>query len=71
MKFSGRFPAPLVLVLAGLAASLSGCVVHDREVVHDGSYSQGYKEGYYDRDHNRYWHSDAWHDCVDHDEHCR
>jgi hypothetical protein len=58
-------------VLALLAAmSLTGCVVHDREVVHDGGYNQGYKEGYYDSGHNRYWHDQAWHDCVEHDEHC-
>jgi hypothetical protein len=28
-------------------------------------------EGYYDRDHHRYYHERAWHECVEHDEHCR
>ena len=70
MKFSSRLFAPGAVVLAALVMGLSGCVVHDREVVHDGGYAQGYKEGYYDREHNRYWHEQAWHDCVEHDEHC-
>jgi hypothetical protein len=29
------------------------------------------REGFYDRDHHRYWHEHAWHDCVERDEHCR
>ena len=51
MKPSSRFSAIGALFLAALMTCLSGCVVHEREVVHDGSYAQGYKEGYYDRDH--------------------
>ena len=35
----------------------SGCIVETRE-------------GYYDRAHHRYWHDRAWHECVEHDEHC-
>ena len=70
MKVANRFSTSGALVIAALMMTLSGCVVHDREVVHDGNYSQGYKEGYYDREHNRYWHEQAWHDCVEHDEHC-
>jgi hypothetical protein len=70
MKFSSRLFAPGAVILTALVMGLSGCVVHDREVVHDGGYAQGYKEGYYDREHNRYWHEQAWHDCVEHDEHC-
>ncbi len=46
----------------------------DREVVvpdrGSSAYSQGYKEGYYDREHNRWWHAQAWHDCVENDIHC-
>jgi hypothetical protein len=63
----------LVLIPASLLLCLSGCVVHDREVVHpgpNGSYEQGYQEGYYDREHHRYWHEKAWHDCVENDIHC-
>lgn len=48
--------------------SVSACVVrteHDR-----GGYNEGYREGYYDREHHRWWHEHAWHECVEHDEHC-
>lgn len=60
-------------LLASLMLTLSGCVVHDREVVHhdpSGSYEQGYEEGYYDREHHRWWHEHAWRDCVENDIHC-
>ena len=72
MKVSSRFSAPVTIVLASLMMGLSGCVTHEREVVHDGggSYAEGYKEGYYDREHHRYWSEKAWHDCVEHDVHC-
>jgi hypothetical protein len=46
------------IVLWGLALVLSGCIVVPRE-------------GYYDRDHHRYWHGNGWHGCGDRDEHCR
>ena len=29
------------------------------------------REGYYDRDHHRYWHEHAWHECVENDQFCR
>lgn len=70
MKVSKWFSASGAVVLAALMMGLSGCVVHDRDVVHDGGYAQGYKEGYYDRDHNRYWHDEAWHDCSVDDVRC-
>jgi hypothetical protein len=28
------------------------------------------REGYWDRDHHRYYHEHAWHECGDRDEHC-
>jgi hypothetical protein len=28
-------------------------------------------EGYYDRDHHRWYHEHEWHECGDRDEHCR
>ncbi len=66
-----RWYKPISVALIGCAAfSISGCVLHDREVVHDGGYSQGYKEGYYDREHNRWWHEQGWHDCAENDVHC-
>lgn len=59
-------------VLAGLVALSSGCVVHE----HDrgdaaAAHEEGYREGYYDREHNRYYHDNAWHDCVVNDPYCR
>jgi hypothetical protein len=70
MKVANRVIAPSALALISMTLCLSGCVVHTREVVHDGGYSQGYKEGYYDSEHHRYWHENAWHDCVENDIHC-
>jgi hypothetical protein len=46
------------LVLLGLMLIVPGCVVEPRE-------------GFFDRDHHRYYHEHAWHACVDEkDEHC-
>ncbi len=28
-------------------------------------------EGYYDRDHHRYYHEHEWHECGEHDTYCR
>jgi len=46
-------------ILLGLAVFMAGCVV------------AGPSEGYYDRDHHRYWHEHVWVACGDGDEHCR
>jgi hypothetical protein len=48
--------------LLGLMALMSACVVAPRE---------GYREGYYDHEHNRYYHENTWHSCEERDEHCR
>ena len=55
-------PKPLVTggLLLGLMMVASACVV-----------APGYREGYYDRDHHRYYHENGLHDCGDHDDHCR
>jgi hypothetical protein len=29
------------------------------------------REGDFDRDHHRYYRDHEWHECVEHDEHCR
>lgn len=71
MKGSNRIAAPGAVVLGFLMMGLSGCVVHDREVVHGQGYAQGYKEGYYDHEQHRWWHEQAWRDCVENDIHCR
>jgi hypothetical protein len=49
-------------LLLGLMAIMSGCVAGPRD---------GYREGYYDHSHNRYYHENSWHDCAGRDEHCR
>ena len=28
------------------------------------------REGYWDRDHGRFYHEHAWHDCGEHEDHC-
>jgi hypothetical protein len=42
----------------GLVGFVMGCVVAPNE-------------GYYDRDHHRYYHERTWHECHEHDEYCR
>jgi hypothetical protein len=56
---NGGFLLGLIAVASALA---SGCVVEPRD---------GYREGYYDHDHHRYYHEHTWHECIEHDEHCR
>lgn len=56
-------------ILLGLIALSSACVVAEPGY-HEGD-RQGYREGYYDRDHHRYYRENAWHDCGERDEHCR
>ena len=50
-------------ILLGLAVLSAGCVV--------ATPREGYREGYYDRDHHRYYHEHVWVDCSDRDDHCR
>jgi hypothetical protein len=45
--------------LFGLIAMASACVVAEP------------REGYYDRDHHRYYNQHEWHECGDHAEVCR
>ena len=44
-------------ILVGLAVFTAGCVVAPAD-------------GYYDRDHHRYWHEHTWVACGDRDDHC-
>lgn len=46
-------------VLLGLVAFTSACVVTEP------------REGYWDRDHHRYYHEHGWHDCTPEAEFCR
>jgi hypothetical protein len=51
--------AMTILLGVGFTMFASGCVVAEP------------REGYWDRDHHRWYHEHAWHDCVENDEHCR
>jgi hypothetical protein len=55
--------------LVAVVALSSGCVVHDHD--RNAAPADGNREGYFDREHNRYYHENAWHDCVDHDPNCK
>jgi hypothetical protein len=46
-------------ILLALAILSSGCIVAEP------------REGYYDRDHARYYHEHGWHDCGEHNDACR
>ncbi len=59
--------APFSLVMLAPAFMLSGCVV-DREHTVDREYEP--TEGYYDREHHRWYHEHAWVVCDDRDPHC-
>ena len=48
-------------LIAGVLASATGCIVAP---------AGGYHDGYYDREHARYWHSGGWHRCEEHGEYC-
>jgi hypothetical protein len=47
--------------LLSLIAVLAGCIIAP---------PGGYRDGYYDRPHHRYWHDHSWHDCHEHDAYC-
>jgi hypothetical protein len=49
--------ALMLLPVLGLTVLVNGCVVEPRE-------------GFYDRDHHRWWHEHQWHECGERDEHC-
>jgi hypothetical protein len=45
--------------LLGLIVLATGCVVATP------------REGYYDRDHHRYYHEREWHECTERNDYCR
>jgi hypothetical protein len=57
-----KYLSPAIPMLAAIACLMSACVIAPRD---------GYREGYYDRDHHRYYHEHEWRDCGEHDDHCR
>jgi hypothetical protein len=46
-----------LILMMGFTFFAQGCVVEPHE-------------GYWDRDHHRWWHEHAWHDCGEHDARC-
>jgi hypothetical protein len=50
-----------VSCVIGLFAMLAGCIV---------AQPGGYREGYYDHAHHRWWHNHGWVDCGGGDPHC-
>jgi hypothetical protein len=56
----------LSLVMLAAAFTLSGCYVEKERVVHEPTPT----EGYYDHEHHRWYHDNAWVMCDDRDPHC-
>lgn len=54
-------------LILGLVALSSGCIIHDHG---GGPREESYREGYYDREHNRYYHEHGWHECMERDSYC-
>ncbi len=50
-------------ILIGLAALASGCIIAPD--------APRYHDGYYDHEHERYWHGGGWHPCEERREYCR
>lgn len=65
---AGKYRILSHAVLFGLVALSSGCIIHERS---GEAREEGYREGYYDREHNRYYHDHSWHECMEHDAYCR
>ena len=57
--------ATSAFLLLGVMMGAAGCVVPGGP-----GYNGGYREGYWDREHNRYWHENGWHECGEGDAHC-
>ena len=52
----GSFLMGLVAIASAIA---SGCVIAEP------------RDGYYEREHHRYYREHSWHECHEHDEFCR
>lgn len=61
MKIS-RWLVSGMLLGMGMMLFESGCVLTPHAP---------YAEGYYDHEHNRWWHGNGWADCGPGDSHCR
>ena len=67
---SSRVFGPLSLVMLAPAFMLSGCVIRDHDRDHERTYREEPAEGYYDREHRRWYHEHAWVVCDERDPHC-
>lgn len=65
LRLFTRLTLMSMVVLPGLCM-LNGCVVRDRTVVHEPTPT----EGYYDREHRRWYHAHVWVECDARDPHC-
>ena len=64
---SSRLLVPLSLLMLAPVFMLSGCVVDREHTVREEPVPS---EGYYDREHHRWYHEHAWVVCDDRDPHC-
>ena len=68
MRVYPRVGRTLILLLSApvLASTFlaAGCVVAPAPADEP-------REGYYDREHHRWWHEHAWRECREEGEHCR
>ncbi|HTL90908.1 MAG TPA: hypothetical protein VL176_01105 [Steroidobacteraceae bacterium] len=62
-----RLFAPVSLLMLANAFMVSGCVVDREHTVREQPVPN---EGYYDREHHRWYHENAWVVCDDRDPHC-
>jgi len=50
---------------------LSSCLLAFAMMFVSGCVVEAHPEGYWDRDHHRWWHNHTWVECGPADEHCR
>jgi hypothetical protein len=66
MTVSPRVGQALISLLGAMVLGstflAAGCVVVPADEPH---------EGYYDREHHRWWHEHEWRECREEEEHCR
>jgi hypothetical protein len=56
--------------LLGLLSLTSACLVAEPRD-HPGYAAAEPREGYWDREHGRYYHEHGWHECSENDHYCR
>jgi hypothetical protein len=74
MTHAGMFKTGVLLALYATTALMAGCVVPGPDEGYgpdQGHAAEHYREGYYDRDHDRWYHDRHWVRCTGDDVHCR